>query len=349
MPSLLERKLIVVTGKGGTGKTTVACALGLVAARRGLRTIVVEVGEQHRLPTLFGVGDGERPRSSKGEKSEDSDEEKVGWSDGEKLGGSDREKLVGPGGERFRGVGKELKLRESLWSTSVDPDRAMIEWVGALAGRIPARVLAGSSTFHYLAAAAPGAKELVTMRKLLELERRYDLVVLDAPATGHALGMLRSPQTFSAIARVGPMADQTRRVQELLEDRTRCAYVAVAHPSEMAITETLELEEQLRLQIDRDLDAVFVNGTLPQRFTREELLQLDRVPSDEPPVVSAALQGARAVHRRVRVQQSQVARLRRQRFANGGPPRVLTIPFQFTAQLDLGGIEAIADRIQRRL
>ena len=53
MASLLERKLIVVTGKGGTGKTTIACALGLLAARRGLRTIVVELGDQHRLPDLF--------------------------------------------------------------------------------------------------------------------------------------------------------------------------------------------------------------------------------------------------------------------------------------------------------
>jgi anion-transporting ArsA/GET3 family ATPase len=320
MASLLERRLVVVTGKGGTGKTTVACALGLIGARRGLRTIVVELGHQHRLPALFGL----------------------------------------PGGE-------ELKLRESLWSTSIDPDRAMIEWLGALTGRISARMLSASSTFQYFAAAAPGAKELVTMRKVLELERRYDLVVLDAPASGHALGMLRSPQTFSAIARVGPMADQTRKVQQLLEDPSRCAYVAVAHPSEMAVTETIELEEQLRRLLDRDLDAVFVNGTLPQRFTREEMGRIERLEPPQPvgdadgsgrrtaeqaaasSVVRSAVRSARAVHERARFQQSQIARLRRQRFANGAPPGVLTIPFQFVPELDLAGIEAIADRIQRHM
>jgi anion-transporting ArsA/GET3 family ATPase len=342
MASLLERKLVVVTGKGGTGKTTVSCALGLIAARRGLRTIVVELGDQHRLPTLFGAASGE-----------------------------------------------ERKLEESLWSTSIDPDRAMIEWLGALTGRISARMLSASTTFQYFAAAAPGVKELVTMRKVLELcegstqranasggvPRHYDLVVLDAPATGHALAMLRSPRTFSAIARVGPVADQTRKVQQLLEDRSRCAYVAVAHPSEMAVTETLELEEQLRRLLDRDLDAVFVNGMLPQRFTREELLQLEQLEREQsgdhtssgeqtatrgskrPPgqrtetgsVVHAALSSARMVHRRARFQQSQVARLRRQRFANGAPPGVLTIPFQFVPEIDLTGIETIADRVQRNL
>lgn len=332
MASLLERKLVVVTGKGGTGKTTVACALGLIGAQRGLRTIVAELGEQHRLPALFGV----------------------------------------PGGE-------EVQLQESLWSASIDPDRAMIEWLGAIGGRLPARVLAASSTFQYFAAAAPGAKELVTLRRVIELcegssarraarrtdvPEHYDLVVLDAPATGHALGMLRAPQTFATIARVGPMVEQTRKVQQLLEDRSRCAYVAVSHASEMAVTETLELEEQLRRLLDRDLDAVFVNGTYPQRFTREELERLERCqPSDRPErdpgndrgsvsseqtaLVRAVTRSARTSYTRARIQQNQIARLRRQRFTNGNPPGVMSIPFQFVAELNLHAIEEIAERLAR--
>ncbi len=104
-----------------------------------------------------------------------------------------------------------------------------------------------------------------------EADAAYDLVVLDAPATGHALAMLRSPQTFSAIVRVGPLAEQAQALRELLEDAERSAYVAVTHASEMAVTETLELEEGLRRELDRDLDAVVVNGTMPRRFTRKEL------------------------------------------------------------------------------
>ena len=124
--------------------------------------------------------------------------------------------------------GDETALGENLWSVTIDPDRALLEWLQALGGRVPGRVLAGSGTFQYFAAAAPGAKELVSMVKVWELTRaerwrrrarRYDLVVLDAPATGHALGLLHSPRTFGAIARVGPIFGQAEQVRELLEDQ----------------------------------------------------------------------------------------------------------------------------------
>src|ERR1700680_3558842 len=223
MTSVLERRLLVTTGKGGVGKTTGAAAVGLLAARRGLRAIVVEVGDQGRLPGLFGLA--------------------------------------------ARDPGAETKLEERLWSISIDPDRALLEWLQALGGRFSGRVLASSSTFQYFAAAAPGAKELVSMVKIWELTQderwrkrtaSYDLVVLDAPATGHALGMLQSPWTFGVIARVGPIAGQSERVRELLEDAARCSYLAVTHATEMAVTETLEFQDGLQRQLGRKLDAVVV-------------------------------------------------------------------------------------------
>src|SRR5437588_10897180 len=116
MDSLLDRRLLVVTGKGGVGKTTLAAALGLIASRAGLRTVIVEVGDHGRLPELFGAGEG----------------------------ATDGERPLAPG----------------LWSTTIDPDRVLLEWVQQLGGRIPGRILASSGTFQYFAAAAPGAKEL---------------------------------------------------------------------------------------------------------------------------------------------------------------------------------------------
>src|ERR1700680_3128230 len=198
MTSLLERDLLVVTGKGGVGKTTMAAAIGLLAASRGLRTIVVEVGEQGRLPGLFGLA-GREP-------------------------------------------GVETLLEERLSSISIDPDRVLLEWLQAGGGRVSGRVLASSSSCQYFAAAAPGAKELVSMVKVWELTQHvrwrrraagYDLVVLDAPATGHALGMLRSPWTFGSIARVGPIAGQAQRLRELLENSTLSGYLVVAQGTEM--------------------------------------------------------------------------------------------------------------------
>jgi anion-transporting ArsA/GET3 family ATPase len=305
MASLLHRKLLVLTGKGGVGKTTVSAALGLLAANRGLRTIVVEVGNQRRLPELFGAA--------------------------------------------TQDTGGELELRKNLWSISIDPDQALLEWLQALGGRISGRVLASSGTFQYFAAAAPGAKELISMVKIWKLtqgsRRRsggYDLVILDAPATGHALGMLHSPQTFGAIARVGPIASQTQHVRELLQDPARTSYLAIAQPTEMAVTETLELQDGLQQRLDRTLHAVVLNGTLPRRFSAAELLQIDRLKESNPVMRSASL-AARAVHDRARSQHNQLARLRRRRF------EVLPVPFIFTAELDLTAIELIAGHLSRRL
>ncbi len=315
--SLLARKLVVVTGKGGVGKTTIAAALGLAAAERGLRTIVVELGDQRRLPTLLAGacahGNGRPPRAS--------DE------------------------------GSETALGENLWSVTIDPDRALLEWLQALGGRVPGRVLAGSGTFQYFAAAAPGAKELVSMVKIWELTReerwrrragRYDLVVLDAPATGHALGLLHSPRTFGAIARVGPIFGQAEQVRELLGDSRQTGYLAVTQPTEMAVGETLDLREGLRSQLEVELDATIVNATLPHRFDGPELAQIACLHGDGE-VKRSALLAARTVHERARVQRNQIARLRRNGVA------VHTVPFVFAPELDLGAVRRIGQRLAEQV
>jgi anion-transporting ArsA/GET3 family ATPase len=316
--SVLERKLVIVTGKGGVGKTTIAAALGLAAAERGLRTLVVELGDQRRLPTLLADAcrrEDERP-------------------------------------PKESHAGAETALGENLWSVTIDPDRALLEWLQALGGRVPGRVLAGSGTFQYFAAAAPGAKELVSMVKVWELTRggerwrrragHYDLVVLDAPATGHALGLLRSPRTFGAIARVGPIFGQAERVRELLEDETQTGYLAVTQASDMAVGETLDLREGLRSQLDVELDATIVNATLPQRFDGAELERIARLNSGDA-LARSALLAAHTVHERARVQHNQIARLRRHGMT------VQTVGFVFAPALDPDAVRRIGRRLAEKL
>lgn len=379
MGPLLERKLIVVTGKGGVGKSTVASALGLAAAGRGLRTIVVELGAQRHLLDLFAADQSspdDPEHAGHAGRSEPQDPRgEHGHHAAHHDGQAHHNGQTHPDGQT-RHDGQEIELQENLWSTTIDPERALGEWLQRLTGRISARLLASSSSFQYFAAAAPGAKELVTMVKLRELcegsgadaarssdsarDKRdracYDLVVLDAPASGHALALLRSPQTFSTIARVGPLAEQAQRVRELLEDPGRSAYVAVTHASEMAVTETLELEEGLRRELDRDLDTVIVNGTMPRRFSLQDLERIALATREggngegaDAKVAENAARMARTVNDRARVQLAQIARLRRQRFAEGEPPVVLSVPLAFVPIFDLDAVRRVSARLASKL
>jgi anion-transporting ArsA/GET3 family ATPase len=314
--SALARKLLVVTGKGGVGKTTIAAALGLAAAERGLRAIVVELGDQRRLPALFA---GAAPPTG------------------------------GRADEQIR-AGGETPLAENLWSVTIDPDRALLEWLQALGGRVPGRVLASSGTFQYFAAAAPGARELVSMVKIWELTRGerwrkrselYDLVVLDAPATGHALGLLSSPRTFGAIARVGPIFGQAQQVRELLADSAQTGYLAVTQPTEMAVGETLDLQAGLRSQLGRELDSAIVNATLPRRFDADELARIARLNNGA--TARSARLAAEAAHERARIQHNQIARLRRHGLSTQ------TVPFVFSPELHLDAIRSIGRRLAERL
>jgi anion-transporting ArsA/GET3 family ATPase len=320
MASLLEHKLIVVTGKGGAGKSTIAGALGLLGARRGLRTIVVEVGEQDQLARLY---------------------------DGAALGPDRQDRTT----HRGQTPGTEIEWEPNLWSLSLDPDLDLIEWMRDLGGRLPARVLASSSSFQYLAAAAPGAKELVSLVKLHELSAagkgRYDLVVFDAPATGHALAMLASPRTLRAIVRSSPLARRAADVQERLEDRLHTGYVAVARATEMAVSETIELEDGLHECLDRELDSVVVNAVLPRRFTPAEMDRIQRVAKTG--ALSSAVRAAQIVHERGRMQQNQIARLRRHRESRGAQGSVVSLPFSFLPEIGRAAQDTIATQLARRL
>jgi hypothetical protein len=311
MTPLLARRLIVVTGKGGAGKTTIATALGLLAARQGRRTLVAEVGERQHIPGLLG-----RPEPAQ--------------------------------------AGIEVDLAPGLSGISIDPDRALADWLRALGGRVSARVLLSSNTFQYFVAAAPGAREVLSMVKLLELSENedrpgrkrkgdaYDLVILDAPATGHALALLSSPRTFAGLARVGPIAAQTRLVSDLLKDPERSGYVAVAQGTEMAVAETLELREGLHSELGRELDLVVANAALPRRFDERELSRIAAV-SGSHPTTRAASVAAHAVHQRGRAQNNQLARMRRHH------EHVLRVPFVFAAGLDEAALQRLADRLEREL
>jgi len=309
MASILDRQMIFVTGKGGVGKSTVAGALGIAAAARGRRTIVCEVGAQDRLARAFG---------------------------------------------RDGAHGEEIELAEGLSSTSIDPHAALGEWLASqLGSRAIARPLLNSTTFQYFVAAAPGAREIVTMAKVWELvqserwrkqARGYELAIVDAPASGHGVGMLMTARTVADAARVGPIAGQANRVRELLEDPRRSGYVAVALAEEMPVTETIELQARLHDQLGREIEAIVVNGVYRRRFTKADVDRVLATAGRDGPLGRAAARAASFESRRASDQQAQLRRLRKA--AEG---EVVTLPYLFEAELDRDDLEGLAAELGRKL
>lgn len=328
MGALLDRRLIFVTGKGGVGKTTVAAALGLAAARAGQRVLVCEVGDQERLTASFGLP-------------------AAGFS--------------------------ELEIEPGLSAFSVNPEDALSEWLRyQLHSRTLAGLLGGSRIFQYLATAAPGLAEMVTIGKvweLAQLERKtpsaapYDLVIVDAPATGHGLALLRAPQTFAEIARVGPINRQATTVDGFLRDPAATAVVAVALAEEMPVSETLDLERRLRDELGLGLAHVYVNALLPDRLKAPEARTIavaaggqaaDGPPAsgDEPggpgakpsPSARAALAASLAAHETARAQRGQLARLRR-----GLTAKATSLPHLLTPDVGRDGLERLAAKLERDL
>jgi anion-transporting ArsA/GET3 family ATPase len=208
------------------------------------------------------------------------------------------------------------------------------------------KVMTSSRVFTYLAAAAPGLRELLMMGKVWDLaqldqrrtgETPYDLVILDAPATGHALGMLRTPRTFRDVARVGPVSRQAGRIDAFLTNPELTGIVAVAAPEEMPVNETIEFIAALDEEMSVKPDSVVVNGVYPERFQDTEAEAIEAVGVDAP-----QLRAAMTTYRRARHHRNQVRRLRRRAPA-------ITLPFLFETELDESSLDALARVLEKRL
>ena len=168
---------------------------------------------------------------------------------------------------------KERELVPGLFAMSMNTEDSLKEYL-SLQLKIPfiARIGPLARTFDFVANAAPGVKEILTVGKFLweVREHHYDLVVVDAVASGHIVGQLAAPQAIQELVQVGLVHDQTDWMLELLRDATTTGAVIVAAPEEMPVNETLELAVKLRSETVVDLAAVVVNRVLPELFGRGE-------------------------------------------------------------------------------
>jgi anion-transporting ArsA/GET3 family ATPase len=260
-PPLLDRRLVVVTGKGGVGKSTVSAALALLAARAGKRVLVCEVNTQERIAPLLGAR---------------------------------------PAGTAAR------EVRPGLHAVVVTPAEAMREY-GLMVVRFQTiydAVFENRLVRHFLRV-VPSLGELVMLGKMLHEARaeaegrpRWDLVIVDAPSTGHAVQLLRVPGAMLGTVPPGPLRRDAEWMRDWLLDPARTALAIVTLPEEMPVTEAIELDEQLRGQVGISPAVLVVNAMPDQRFDAAEAARLDELagaPAPAGPAVRASrLQAMRA-------------------------------------------------------
>ncbi len=306
-----KSRVLVVAGKGGVGKTTITAALARMAAHVGLSVLVVELEGKPGVPAAFG-GTG----ALRYDESQLSDVESV------------------PGGGTVR-------------ARRITPDDALLEYLADHGMKRISKRLVSSGALDVVSTAIPGIRDILVLGKVKSLERQRaaDLILVDAPATGHAMTFLSSAQGLMDAARSGPVRIQAADVVEMLSDPDRCQVTLVTLPEEMPVNEVVEAAYALEDRIGISLGPVIVNACLPADPALER--DPERAASEVGVTLShdqaAALRSAADFRaRRFRLQEEERARL-----AAELPLPQLQAPFLFSAgigpeQLDLLAAELAA-------
>ena len=307
--SLLDRRLVFVTGKGGVGKTSIAAALAQLAADRGMRTLVCEMDAKGSLGDAFDVG---------------------------------------------RLAFRPRQLEPNLFAMAMNTEDALKEYLRLFA-KVPLIGKIGplARTFDFLADAAPGVREILVIGKVCYevRERHYDIVIVDAEATGHIISQIGAPMTIREMAQVGMVRDQTDWMLKVLHDTSITGVAVVTTPEEMPVTETLALLERLERETGVQPTTLIANRVLPNLFTDRQHDVVDRLGEALPLIVDEVGRGGRAVleathitDARRKIGEGHLDRLR----AESDLP-ILTVPELFTKATGRRVVNLVADALGRQL
>lgn len=302
MPTtLFDKRLLIVSGKGGVGKSSVAAALALLSAREGRRTLVCEVNTQERISPFLG-----KPE-----------------------------------------VGPEIGLlEENLWSVNIRPAEAMREYaLMILRFQSVYRAVFENRVVRYFLRFIPSLQELVMLGKILfHLQEkrpdggwRFERIIVDAPATGHAISFLSVPKVLQETVPPGQLAREAAKMRALLEDPSTSTSVLVSLPEDMPVNETIELHAALTSRVELATGAVILNGFIEPRFNDGDLRELEG--SD------ASLYAiARAHHGRARTSAEA-----RERLERGTGKTVHALPRLYPREFGRESIEELARLLATRM
>ncbi len=299
LESLLEYKLLFVSGKGGVGKTTVSLALGLLAAQAGKKTLIAEINSEEQVAHLLG-----RPPIDY----------------------------------------HEVELLPGLWGINILPKKSFEEYI-LLQIKFQSlynAVFENRFVRHFLDA-TPGLADLMCIGKVYELVKDYDLVIVDAPATGHGVALLEIPSIVAKAVRVGPLHTEAVKIDLLLHEKSKTQVVIVTLPEEMPVAETIELNQKLK-KLELALGPVFLNQVQSRTFTRAErslLMELKKRDAPENPLWKILdLQMTRA----------QLSEEYTERLEEGIKDRpIIPVPFIYSSQFELVEVQSVAAAIEEGL
>jgi anion-transporting ArsA/GET3 family ATPase len=301
-------RLLIVAGKGGVGKTVVSAAMARAAALAGRSALVIEVEGKSGLPRMFG-------------------QDRLGYDD-----------LV-----LSKGGGPEGAA--DVRARTITPDGALLEYLEDHGlSRITKR-LVSSGALDVVATAAPGIRDILVLGKVKQLQRAEaaDVLILDAPAAGHAITFLRSAKGLLDAVKVGPVNSQAHDVLELLHDHDRCQVVLVTLPEETPVNELVETAFSLEDDVGVGLGPVVVNGLY------EDLPGLGADPRQAAEAAGVSLLAGEADvlasaaefrRHRMQLQRDQLDRLSEQL-----PLPQIALPFLFESEIGSDQIDVLAQAL----
>lgn len=302
--------VLIVAGKGGVGKTAVAAALAMASSSVGLRTLIVEVEGKSGLSALFH--------------SEELSYHQI--------------QLIGPS----LGVG-------GVMARTVLPEDALLDYLQDHGlKRISGRLLSAGA-LDVVATAVPGISDILVLGKIKQLERshEFDLVIVDAPAAGHAITFLRSASGLADAVKVGPISTQAKDVLGLLSDPERCRVMLVTAPEETPVNELIETAYSLEDEVGVSLGPVVVNGVL----TELPGLKINPLTAayEAGIILSEGEPEQLATAAEFRLQRTALQRTQLDRMAEELPLAQLLLPYVFTTELGPQGLAELSHSLLARI
>ncbi|MBF0395795.1 MAG: ArsA family ATPase [Desulfobacterales bacterium] len=302
--SLFDKRLIFVLGKGGVGKTTIAASLGLAAHKLGKKVLLLEVGDADSIGAL--INNTTLPFYPK-------------------------------------------EIYPKLWGARINPRVVIEDYVYVQVGfTFIASRITKSKIFDHLVDVAPGLKEVMTLGQIWrwdqEIENgnnRFDITIIDAPATGHGLGMLRVLPALIDMINFGPIAEQSKVVLNLLKNQEKTWITLVTLPEELPVNEAIEFRDVAEKELNMPVNVTFINGVYPEIFSIQEQEEIDKqvINSTNQNLINI-FKSAQDEITRYKIQKNYIKQIK-----TGAKGFVIEIPFYFTNELKLENVKEIASLI----